>query len=386
MTKLGTRLLIMGAMLFGLPLVGVVLAGHAAGPYLQFPPLTRDVSHAPFSWIAFAAVAGVVVLFVTPFVRQCYRCRTEAESVAPVGVFPWWGWSAAVLGAVAWVIAWNRFVVFDRVQLHMFTPLWLAFIVVINALTARRIGRCMMMNRPVYFLSLFPVSAAFWWFFEYLNRFVQNWYYAAATLSVSGIEYVLYATLPFSTVLPAVLGTRELLGTYPAVDAAFSSYRPVSMHRPKAWAAACLAVASAGLAGIGVWPDLLFPMVWVSPLLIIVSLNVLFGEASLLREVANGDWRRVVTAATAGLVCGLFWEMWNVNSLAHWVYSIPFVHGFKIFEMPVLGYAGYLPFGVACLAIGDLVQSAVRVRRSAKASEPESDVLWTTGLRDMEGT
>lgn len=386
MTKLAMRMLILGAMLLGLPLLGVVFAGHAPGPYLQFPPLTRNVSHAPFSWIGFAAVAVGVVLCVTPFIRQWFRRRTEAECIAPVGAFPWWGWGALAFGAAAWVIAWNRFAAFDRVQLHTFTPLWLSFIVVVNALTVRRTGGCMMMSRPVYFLSLFPASAAFWWFFEFLNRFVQNWYYAAATLSVSGIEYVVYATLPFSTVLPAVLGTRELLGTYPGVDTAFGSYRPVCTHRPKAWATACLVAASAGLAGIGVWPDLLFPMVWVSPLLVIVSLNVLCGDAPLLREVSDGDWRRVVTAAFAGLACGMFWEMWNVNSLAHWVYSIPYVHGFKIFEMPVLGFAGYLPFGVACLAVGDLVEAAVRARRSAEGPAPEFGAVWTAGLGDMEGT
>jgi hypothetical protein len=33
---------------------------------------------------------------------------------------------------------------------------------------------------------------------------------------------------------------------------------------------------------------------------------------------------------------------------------VPFVHRFQIFEMPLLGYAGYLPFGLECLAVADL--------------------------------
>ena len=36
------------------------------------------------------------------------------------------------------------------------------------------------------------------------------------------------------------------------------------------------------------------------------------------------------------------------------MYQIPYVHTAKIFEMPVLGFAGYLPFGLECLIIGDL--------------------------------
>ena len=54
--------------------------------------------------------------------------------------------------------------------------------------------------------------------------------------------------------------------------------------------------------------------------------------------------------------CGGCWEMWNYYSLARWEYSISFVHKFQIFEMPLLGYAGYLPFGLECTVIGDLME------------------------------
>jgi len=39
-----------------------------------------------------------------------------------------------------------------------------------------------------------------------------------------------------------------------------------------------------------------------------------------------------------------------------WEYSISFVHKFQIFEMSLLGYAGYLPFGLECTVIGDLME------------------------------
>jgi len=86
--------------------------------------------------------------------------------------------------------------------------------------------RCMMLHRPRYFPSLFPLSAAFWWLFEYLNRFVQNWYYVGV-VELSSFEYVFRATLPFSTVLPAVLGTAELLTSYPAVSSAMDHFSPI---------------------------------------------------------------------------------------------------------------------------------------------------------------
>jgi hypothetical protein len=109
------------------------------------------------------------------------------------------------------------------------------------------------------------------------------------------------------------------------------------------------------LTGIGVWPDTLFSLLWIAPLLIILSLQSLFRAPTLLTEVAAGDWRTVISSALAALICGWFWEMWNAGSLAHWTYSIPYVQRFMIFEMPVLGYAGYLPFGLECAVIGKLI-------------------------------
>jgi hypothetical protein len=58
----------------------------------------------------------------------------------------------------------------------------------------------------------------------------------------------------------------------------------------------------------------------------------------------------------AAVICGFFWEMWNSFSLAQWRYSIPFVHRFEIFAMPLLGYAGYLPFGLECAAVRDVME------------------------------
>jgi hypothetical protein len=34
---------------------------------------------------------------------------------------------------------------------------------------------------------------------------------------------------------------------------------------------------------------------------------------------------------------------------------VQFVNRFHVFEMPILGYAGYLPFGVECAVIADAI-------------------------------
>ncbi|MBI5064011.1 MAG: hypothetical protein HZB87_11260, partial [Desulfatitalea sp.] len=44
---------ILAAMLVGLPLTGLLLAGRDVRAYLEFPPLTLYLRHAPFSWGVF---------------------------------------------------------------------------------------------------------------------------------------------------------------------------------------------------------------------------------------------------------------------------------------------------------------------------------------------
>jgi hypothetical protein len=34
---------------------------------------------------------------------------------------------------------------------------------------------------------------------------------------------------------------------------------------------------------------------------------------------------------------------------------VPYVQRFEIFAMPILGYAGYLPFGLECAAVEELL-------------------------------
>jgi hypothetical protein len=349
------KFIILAGMLLGLPLLGVKLAGLPVARYLEFPPKTIYTIHASFSWIVWTGYAAAVFAVMIFLCLHCWKVRNElaAVHVRAVRPFPWWGWLGIVAGAISWLLAWSRFRWFAAWQLHTFTPLWLSFIVVINALAYRRRGKCMMTHQTKLFLSLFPASSTFWWFFEYLNRFVQNWYYLNGDFSP--IQYFLLATLPFSTVLPAVLSVREWLLCYPYARLAFGDTICIRLSHSKALAWLVLAGSALGLTGIGIFPDYLFPLLWVSPLLIIVSLQTLGGEQTIFSEISNGDWSIITASALAALFCGFFWEMWNYYSLAKWKYSIPYVDRFHLFEMPLLGYAGYLPFGLECAVIASLL-------------------------------
>jgi hypothetical protein len=360
MHRAGVICLLIGLVL-GLPLLGLLWSDQPLARYLEFPPRTGYVQHEPFSWPVFLVLATLIVGMVSPFVLRIssFVSRSSSEisrftsHASRSTRFPWWGRLGLGWTGLWWLLAWTRFPWMAAVQEHTFTPLWLGYIVSVNAWTLARTGRCMMVHRSRYFLSLFPLSAAFWWAFEYLNRFVQNWHYVGVT-ELSPLEYVLRATLPFSTVLPAVLGTAELVASYSTVTAGLDRLKPIPVRfvRPISWA--LLILSCLGLLGIGLWPNYLFPLVWVGPLLLMISLQTLAGRPTVLSPFSRRDWRVVWGSALAALICGIFWELWNWKSLAHWQYAIPFVHRFQLFEMPALGYAGYLPFGLECLAVAEL--------------------------------
>lgn len=343
-------------LLLGLPLVGVGLTGKPFEQYLELPPLTHYVKHAPFSWQVFWA--GVIVL--TSLTWFCINMLIRSQRLPSVFLiarksFPWWGWVSLGWTGLCWWLAWSRLSWFEPWQLYTFTPLWMGCIVTVNAWTYQRTGRSLLTHRPWYFLGLFPLSAAFWWFFEYLNRFVQNWYYFGGE-HLSATEYVLHASYSFSTVLPAVMSIRELWASVQLVDRRLRDLPPWDGQFSTAWGFWLITLAGTGLVCIGVWPDVFFPLVWVAPLLLILGFQMLRGEQTIVEGVREGDWRGVGTAALAGLTSGFLWELWNFNSLARWEYAIPYVYGYHIFEMPLLGYVGYLPFGLECVVVAMLLE------------------------------
>jgi len=68
MRSILSKFIILAGMLLGLPFLGIVLAGYPIGRYFEFPPNTQYISHAPFSWIAFAAYTLFIIALVLPLI------------------------------------------------------------------------------------------------------------------------------------------------------------------------------------------------------------------------------------------------------------------------------------------------------------------------------
>lgn len=354
LARICLQVVVFVSLLLVLPLLGLVLADQPVAPYLEFPPRTHLIDHAPFSWAAFwpVAVAAATALGITVYLAWPRGRRGASPSPYAAAPFPVWGWIGLLALGGAWTLAWTRLPWMRPVQPFTFTPIWLGYIVVINALTLRRTGHCLLRDRPGFLAALFPASAVFWWYFEYLNRFAQNWHYVG-TDAFGPWTYTIHATVSFATVLPAVASTMEWLNGHALLRRGLD--RALDIETPRGVAAGTLAIAAAGLLGLGLWPDYLFPLLWIAPGLVVLALQRLFGQETWLTALRAGRWDHVYIPALAALGCGLLWELWNMHSQAKWVYSIPFVEGFHLFEMPLLGFAGYLPFGVECAVVIDLV-------------------------------
>lgn len=333
-------------LLIALPLTGAWLGGLPLDAYMEFPPGNDlHVQHAPFSWPIFIGLA----VFEAAAILIAYlisRLGPASRRTSATRAFPWWGSLAILWTGLWWVLGWNRFPWFASLQHHTFTPLWLGYIVIVNALTWRSTGRCLLTHDTAYLLKLFPLSAGFWWFFEYLNRFVQNWTYGGID-SLTPLGYFIFATAAFATVLPAVMSTLELLEAW-GIAARANQF----LVRPPPNLLRALLVGSSltGLLFLGLAPDYLYPLLWLAPMGVLLPFQSLENFSRIFPSIGT-----LLRLSAAALICGFFWELWNWHSLAKWFYHVPFVQKFHLFEMPALGYFGYLPFGWECACIAGLI-------------------------------
>jgi hypothetical protein len=269
----------------------------------------------------------------------------------------WHGWAGVLLIAVAWPLNWAL----PGMRTHiLFFPLWLGYILVVDWLTLRRTGSSLLSRSPRDFGLLFLYSAPAWWLFEVINWRTANWQYLGRE-EFSNLEYFLYATLSFSTVMPAVFGTAELVGSFGWVQR-FARGPRVAENRTMRLRFFLLGLIM--LAALLIWPTYCYVFVWTSLFFLMEPLAGWLGRPTILRRVQHGDWRTVAALWAGSLICGFFWEMWNFYAFPKWIYHVPFVGFWHVFEMPLLGYLGYLPFALELYELLHLFQPrppAIRV-------------------------
>jgi hypothetical protein len=263
-------------------------------------------------------------------------------------LWPARGWLGLLLIAVCWPLDWALPGVRTS---YLFFPLWLGYILVVDALVQTRTGQSLWSRSRKDFVLLFFISAPVWWLFELINLRTANWEYVGREL-VSPLKFNVLATISFSIVVPAVFETADLMRNFGWIDRFASGPR---IPATREVFVGLFVVGLAMLSAMLVWPKIFYPFAWISLVLIFEPIDCWTGRPYFLKELRLGDWRTVVSLSVGALVCGFFWELWNYYSFPKWVYHIPGLGFLRIFEMPLLGYGGYIPFALELYALKNFI-------------------------------
>lgn len=241
---------------------------------------------------------------------------------------------------------------------------WYPTLALLDAGGAARSGRYYLLSRPRFAFSLLFWSAILWYVFELINFRVQNWYYVFLPTD-RGVRW-LGITLSFMTVLPAIfLGARWLRTQDVAESVRWPGLR-VTAGRLTGLFVAGLLFAGLTLA----WPRYFYPLVWGALTLLLEPWNYRADpQRSLLGDLERGRPGRILRLLLAGLAIGLIWELYNIEARGKWIYTVPGLEGFKLFEMPVPGFLGFPVFALDCfVAYQSLILARVAIGNGRAAA------------------
>ncbi len=217
---------------------------------------------------------------------------------------------------------------------------WWSYILTIDAIIYRLKGNSLILNRTKEFFLMIPWSVFIWLIFEAANLSLENWYYI--NLPNSMIERWLGYAVAYGTVLPGIFETTELLETISVFKESKIKKTLFSQEAHQV----LLLLGVLCLVSSVVVPEYFFSLIWVGFIFLLEPFNYRFGGRSLLKDLEEGNPRKIYLLLIAGLICGLLWEFWNFWSLSKWIYTVPFFEKMKGFEMPVLGFLGFPPFAI----------------------------------------
>jgi hypothetical protein len=217
---------------------------------------------------------------------------------------------------------------------------WWSYILIIDAIIYRLKGNSLILSRTKELLLMVPWSVFIWLVFEAANLSLENWYYIH--LPNSTVERWLGYAVAYGTVLPGIFETTELSETI----GVFKKSRIKKIVISQGGHQILIFLGVLCLVSCVVIPKYFFPLIWVGFIFLLEPINYRFGGRSLLKDLEEGDPRKIYLLLTAGLICGLLWEFWNFWALSKWIYTVPFFEDMKGFEMPVPGFLGFPPFAI----------------------------------------
>ncbi len=279
-----------------------------------------------------AITAMTVVVVVAEFVRH------RRSSLAVYG----WAGLAGLLAA-EWLM--HRGV---QPVATYFTPIaWTCYLLLADAAVLAIRGRSRLHDQPLQFAQTALLSIPLWLIFEGYNLRLANWTYVGVPENWAGT--LLGYGWSFATITPAIFETADLVEAFEW----FKASRPVRFSRSAERGMVLLGAVSllVPLVAPRHVASYLFVLVWLGFVFLLDPINHGLGLPSLLGDLAAGRRNRMYSLLVSGWVCAWLWEFWNYWATAKWRYIFPMFQQWKLFEMPIAGYLGFLPFALECFVM-----------------------------------
>jgi hypothetical protein len=309
--------------------------------------------------VGIAITVGTVLVLIVSFLRA----RTRP--------LPFYGWVGMILLAGAESLMFRGVWPIDV----YFTPIaWTAYLLIVDAMVFSIRGRSRLRDSPLRFFLCGLVSIPLWLIFEAYNLRLGNWTYVGVPVNWAGALFGYGWS--FATITPAILETADLIESL----GWFNPERPLqfsdaSKNLMIAFGALCLVLPVALPVHIGAY---FFGLVWIGFVFLLDPINERLGAPSLLRDLAHGRRDRCFSLFVSGWVCGWLWEFWNFWAAAKWHYIFPILQRYKIFEMPIAGYLGFLPFALECFVMFSTAACFLNPDRNAKNKRPHEPTVHAT--------
>jgi hypothetical protein len=245
-----------------------------------------------------------------------------------------------------------------------FTPIqWTGLILFLDGLHRWRTGHSWVFDHFGEFIMLCVISIGSWLIFEWYNVYLTNWSYLNLPDNI-WVRYSGYAWA-FATISPGMFLIYQTLDDWVPGEALETPPRlPDAVFYPFViFGLACLVVPA-------IWPSTyMTPLVWMGFAFFLDPINGRLGGRSILSEFFTGHFRSMPLFFLAGLIAGFLWEFWNYWAISKWEYDVPYWGHIKLFEMPVLGFLGFMPFIIESFAIYTIVRRLIPFENKARFLE-----------------
>jgi hypothetical protein len=359
--KVCILLLSLAAMLF-LPWLGSYMYYHGAFPdgFFAYPPLA-PMPKPGFDMTVFIVVAILcaIITAVYLFPQLFWFKKVDTPIIQkPKVKWPMWFW----FGLLCWggVMCLFIFKVRNPVWLVHWSdlPLFWGTTLILDGWVYKRNGGVSLMSKvPQELVGIGVASVSGWMIFEFLNFFIDdNWYYPKGNM-IGGEEFLLYACIISSGLLPIAFEWYCLFKTFPKLTNRFNN--GLKIKTTPLLDNLILLVCYGGMFASGLFPDTMFFILWLGPPIILAVVLKKVGVWNPVKDIGEGNWTPSLLSALTYFFTGLCLEGQNYLSAIHqpnlwtedpayWQYSLPYVDVLHVFEMPLLGLYGYLPFGIYC--------------------------------------